>query len=267
MEIKESVELLSVLAHEGRLAVLRLLMRRAPEAVRAGEIAGALGLKLNTASVYLGALERAGAIIGDRRGRAIHYAALPDRVGALADFLVTDCCRGRPEVCGLPAPSPTRPLNVLFLCTGNSARSILAEALLRDAGKGRFRPYSAGLTPKMKADQPVLSLLRAEGHDVSILHPKPLENFRKPDAPRMDLVVTVCDVTANVDGAPWPGAPVSAHWGLPDPAEDGLDPRDRDARLSYCHDTLSRRINALLALPADVDRHILQQAADAAAAL
>lgn len=265
MEMKSSIEMLSVLAHEGRLSLLRLLMRRAPEAVRAGEIARTLGLKLNTASVHLGALERAGLISSERRGRAILYRAVPERMTALVDFLVADCCRGRPEICGLPAPSDK--LNVLFLCTGNSARSIIAEALLRDAAPDRFRAFSAGLSPREAPHPGALQLLEDSGHATDGLHPKGIETFRQPDAPRMDLVLTVCDLTANVDAPPWPGTPVTAHWGLPDPAEAGIDTKTQQTRLKNCHESLQRRISALAALPAHIDRSSLQHAVDLAAQL
>lgn len=192
---------------------------------------------------------------------------MTEKVGALADFLVMDCCRGRPEACNLPSPAVSRPLNVLFLCTGNSARSILAEALLRKAGQGRFSAYSAGLSPRPSVNDRALALLRDAGYDTDGLHPKSLEAMRGETAPQMDLVVTVCDMTANVDAPPWPNAPVCTHWGMPDPAEPGLDAAETDARLLQCHAMLARRIEALVALPEGIDRHSLQEAVDAAATL
>ncbi|MGQ0675528.1 MAG: arsenate reductase ArsC [Rhodospirillales bacterium] len=142
--------------------------------------------------------------------------------------------------------------NVLFLCTGNSARSILAEALVNRLGRGRWRAFSAGSHPKGAVDPLALELLRAEGFDVSVLASKSWEVFAVPQAPCMDLVVTVCDSAAAEACPVWPGAPLKAHWGLPDPAAetDGGDAKRRAFRRAYA--TLKARIEAMLALNPDV---------------
>ena len=111
-----------------------------------------------------------------------------------------------------------QPRNVLFLCTGNSARSILAEALLNDLGKGEFRAYSAGSFPKGEVHPLSLEVLRSMGLTTDGLRSKSWDEFATPGAPQMDYILTVCDQAAGEMCPIWPGHPISAHWGLPDPA-------------------------------------------------
>jgi arsenate reductase (thioredoxin) len=136
--------------------------------------------------------------------------------------------------------------NVLFLCTGNSARSILAEAYLNAAGRERFRAYSAGSHPAGKVNPFALELLRAQGIDTAGLRSKSWDEFAKPDAPRFDFVLTVCDHAAAQPCPVWPGQPVTAHWGVADPAAvQGSDEEKRKAFLKAFTE-LSRRIDRLL---------------------
>jgi protein-tyrosine-phosphatase len=148
-----------------------------------------------------------------------------------------------------------RPYHVLFLCTGNSARSIIAEALLNRFGKGRFRAYSAGSRPKGEVNPYTLELLQEQGFDTSGLRSKSWTEFARPDAPEFDFIFTVCDDAAGEQCPVWPGRPITAHWGIPDPAAaKGSEAEIGLAFREACR-MLSRRIEVLIALPlAKLDR-------------
>ncbi|NRG17430.1 arsenate reductase ArsC [Rhizobiales bacterium] len=137
--------------------------------------------------------------------------------------------------------------NVLFLCTANSARSILAEAILKRLGEGKYRAFSAGSHPRGRVNPDALDCLKRHGDDVAGLSSKRWDVFSGPDAPRMDLVVTVCDAAAGEACPIWPGHPLTVHWGIPDPAgADGAEGGETAFNLAY--DRLERRIAAFLAL-------------------
>ena len=138
-------------------------------------------------------------------------------------------------------------INVLFLCTGNSARSILAEAILNRRGAGRFAGFSAGSRPRGEVHPLALALLREKGHDVAALRSKSWDEFAAESAPRMDRVVTVCDNAAGEACPVWPGRPAKAHWGLPDPAAvQGSEAEQRRA-FADTYAALDRQIAALVA--------------------
>jgi arsenate reductase len=137
-------------------------------------------------------------------------------------------------------------MNVLFLCTGNSARSILAEAYLNHVGKGGFRGYSAGSKPAGKVNALALELLREKGIPASA-RSKSWDEFASPDAPKMDLVVTVCDNAAGEICPVWPGAPRKAHWGVDDPAAVHGSAAEKRAAFRRAFDELKQRIDAFLA--------------------
>lgn len=141
------------------------------------------------------------------------------------------------------------PYNVLFLCTGNSARSILAEALLNDAGGGRFRAYSAGSRPKGEPHPLALDVLARAGHDIAFARSKSWDEFAGPAAPKMDFVFTVCDSAAAEECPFWPGQPMTAHWGLPDPAAAEGSEAERRLAFAETYRALSRRIAAFASLP------------------
>ena len=150
--------------------------------------------------------------------------------------------------------------NVLFLCTGNSARSILAEALLNAAGNGRFHAFSAGSFPTGRVNPLALELLGKNGHPIEGLRSKSWDEFAKLGAPPFDFIFTVCDAAAKESCPVWPGKPVTAHWGVADPAAvQGTDDEKRRAfRDAYA--TLQRRVSLLANLPlATLDRASLQR--------
>lgn len=143
-------------------------------------------------------------------------------------------------------------MNVLFLCTGNSARSILAEALLNQMGAAKgWRGHSAGSNPVGRVNPYALALLEARGHDVSGLSSKRWDLFAGPDAAPMDLIITVCDSAAGESCPVWPGHPLTCHWGMPDPAAVTGDETAVQEAFARTYDTLHRRLSALLALPLD----------------
>ena len=142
-----------------------------------------------------------------------------------------------------------RPLNVLFLCTGNSARSIMAEAILNRLGAGTFKAYSAGSHPAGKVNPLAVNLLRKTNYDVSSLRSKSWDEFATPNAPPLDFVFTVCDDAANEVCPIWPGQPMSAHWGLPDPAKATGNDAERAFAFDDCFRMLTQRISIFVSLP------------------
>ena len=141
--------------------------------------------------------------------------------------------------------------SVLFLCTGNSARSVLAEAYLNHAGRGRFIAYSAGSHPAGRVNPFALELLREGGLPTTAARSKSWDEFARPGAPKIDFVITVCDSAAAEVCPVWPSHPVKAHWGVPDPAAvEGTDEQKRHA-FKEALITLSRRIDLFLALPVE----------------
>jgi protein-tyrosine-phosphatase len=155
------------------------------------------------------------------------------------------------------------PLNVLFLCTGNSARSILAEAILNRIGQGRFKAFSAGSQPKGTVHPYALELLKSLNHDTTFARSKNWEEFAVPGAPEMNFVFTVCDNAANESCPVWPGQPMTAHWGVPDPA--AAEGTEAEKRLAFAdaYRMLNNRISIFVSLPMkSLDRLALQRRLD-----
>ena len=153
-----------------------------------------------------------------------------------------------------------RPRTVLFLCTGNSARSIIAEAILNKARAGRFRAYSAGSQPKGQLNPHTVSLLRGLGYDLSGFRSKSWQEFAKPGAPALDFVFTVCDNAAGETCPVWPGKPMTAHWGVPDPAEATGSAAEVAYAFNDTYRMLNQRIGVFTALPIrSLDQLSLQQ--------
>jgi arsenate reductase len=153
------------------------------------------------------------------------------------------------------------PDNVLFLCTGNSARSIMAEGILNNRGEGRFRAYSAGSHPSGIVRPEALKQLESAGISTRGLRSKSWDEFASPGAPQMNFIFTVCDNAANEVCPIWPGHPATAHWGVPDPASVKGTPEEIDRAFHEAFGRLDRRIGLFLALPlASLDSTGLQQA-------
>lgn len=262
---------LSTLGHPQRLMLFRLLMRRFPDRVPATELAEALGIKRNTLSTYVGALMQAGLVTQERVGTSLRYCVDMDAARETIDYLWIDCCRGRPELCSPQfaendpcfAATHDTQFHVLFVCTGNSTRSIFAEAILRDAAGDRFRAYSAGTLAKSSLNPFALEVLKRNGHDTSVLEAKNISVFQTAHAPHFDFVFTVCNQAANEECPTWPGQPISAHWGMPDPVRVEGSDADKGLAFQKTYDALANRIKAFAALDvASLDRLALQRSVD-----
>lgn len=273
MEIEAAVNIFAALAQASRLAILRLLIERGPNGILAGAIADQLGLPASTTSFHLATLERAGLVQSTRQGRQMIYAARFMALRSLLAFLTESCCGGDPVLCGdlarlLPAiqeetPTMQPAFNVLFLCTRNSARSIMAEAILTRAGSGRFRAYSAGSDPAAGPMPEVLAKLQALGHDVSALHCKSWDAFTGPDAPRMDFVIALCDTLDNQLCPDFGDKAVTGAWPMPDPAKFTGSPAEQSTLLNELYASLRRRIEIFISLPfATLDRMALRARLD-----
>jgi arsenate reductase len=157
----------------------------------------------------------------------------------------------------------TEQRNVLFLCTHKSARSIIAEAVMNRLGMGKFKAYSAGSQPSGRVHPFALDMLAKLNYDISRMRSKSWEEFATPDAPKLDFVFTVCDNAANETCPVWPGQPMSAHWGLPDPSAVQGNDSERHFAFADTHRMLYQRISIFTNLPLDsLDRLSLQKRLD-----
>lgn len=290
MEEKQAIAALAALAQEHRLAVFRLLVKEGPGGASAGEVADRLGIPPSTLSHHLSHLERAGLITSWRVQRNIFYAVDVKGSRRLIAFLTEDCCQGQPQLCGygrsgicedrtsshpnqgaeakenaMAETASTRPpYTVLFLCTGNSARSIIAESLLNRYGQGRFVAYSAGSQPTGTVNPYALDLLKNQNYPVQRLRSKNWSEFAGPDAPHLDFVFTVCDDAANEVCPVWPGQPMTAHWGVPEPAAVEGGEAVKRAAFADTMRMLTQRISIFINLPmTSLDRLSLQRRLDA----
>ncbi len=244
--------------------------------MRPGEIASLLDIPSSSLTSHLHALEDIGLMRATKIGRSTYYAVHIEALRQLFAFMTETCCGNRPEQCG--TLSPLRPLqmtgcstqtgnsqtsassyNVLFLCVRNSARSIMAEAIMNKVGKERFRAYSGGTSPSPKGPRPeVLTTLRNLGHDISSFRSKDYSEFSMSGAPEMHFVIQLCE-------APLAGVchelgtnPISAAWPLPDPAKFVGRAIERQVLLNELYGALLRRISVFTSLPvASLDRMTL----------
>lgn len=157
----------------------------------------------------------------------------------------------------------TAPYNVLFLCTGNSARSILAECIMNRVGSGKFVAYSAGSIPKGEVHPQAVRLLQSLGYDTAHLRSKSWDEFATPDAPKIDFIMTVCDNAAGEVCPIWPGQPIKAHWGIPDPA--AVEGSQSEIALAFAdaYRMMTNRINLFASLPIEsLDKLAMKQRMD-----
>ena len=274
METTDASAAFASLGSPVRLSLYRHLMVCGPDGDNAGNLAKQLGLVPSTLSFHLKEMEEADLVISWRVGRSIRYAANMLTMRQLIGFLVEDCCQGSSHLCvdlwpfiadqgGELKVSDEKIFNVLFLCTGNSARSIMAECILNREGQGRFRAYSAGSDPKGEVHPYALDILRNQNYATAGLRSKSWDEFAVPDAPEMDFVFTVCDRAAEEICPVWPGQPMTAHWGVPDPA--AVEGKEAEKRAAFAETMrfLNNRISIFVNLPMrSLDRLALQKRLD-----
>ena len=273
MELTDATRGFAALAQETRLNLMRTLAVAGPSGLAAGDLAAKLDQPHSTLSFHLSALEEAGLVQSTRQGRHVIYAVRFAGLRALFTYLTETCCGGRPDLCGdlarlLPDPEPpaekmTASFNVLFLCTHNSARSLMAEAILTQVGKGRFNAYSAGSDPAARPMKAVVERLVALGHDASKLRCKSWDEFTGPAAPRMDFVITLCDILRGQVCPDFGDKPVTAAWPLPDPAKFDGSPAERATMINALYGMIRRRLEIFVNLPhASLDRMALKKRLD-----
>ena len=275
METDEAAFAFAALGQGTRLDLLRALLDAGPNGLAAGEVAARLGVPASTLSFHLRALDQAGLIAATRQGRSLIYAVQFARLRALLAFLAEACCGGEPDRCGdlgriLDTITQEKNImaqpafNVLFLCTHNSARSIIAEAILDKIGRPRFEGWSAGSDPRPDGPLPeVMTLLKTLGHDVSDLRSKSWNELSGPDAPRMDFVITLCDTLHGQSCPDFGATTVTGAWPLPDPSKFSGSVAERATLLNEVYAGLRRRLETFISLPiASLDRMALKARID-----
>jgi protein-tyrosine-phosphatase/DNA-binding transcriptional ArsR family regulator len=273
MESKEAAAGFAALAQETRLNLMRVLASRGASGLSAGELATELRQPPSTLSFHLATLEQAGLVQSTRRGRQLIYAVRFFGLRSLFSYLTETCCGGRPDLCGdlarlLPDDPPeekpmTAAFNVLFLCTHNSARSLMAEAILKKIGRGKFNAYSAGSDPARAPMAAVLAKLETLGHDVSDLHCKSWNEFTGANAPQMDFVITLCDTLHGQDCPDVGANPITAAWPLPDPSKFRGTPAEQATMVNELYGMIRRRLEIFVNLPhGSLDRMSLKRRLD-----
>ncbi len=250
------VEQLAALAQHSRLATMRILAAHRPFGLPAGQLARLLAIPHNSLSTHLVILEAAGLVRSRREGRSIIYAAEPAACALLASCLTADIdppAKRSVRATALPvraaAIQPERPWRVLVLCTANAARSIMAEALINREGRGRFAAFSAGSKPADGPNRHALELLARLGYATADLASRSWDRFAGPDIEPFDFVVTVCDRAAGEPCPAFPGHPLTAHWGIPDPVQPAASEAEERAAVLVAYRRLAQRITAFVNLP------------------
>lgn len=271
----DAVRAMAALAQAQRLRVFRSLVAAGPRGLHPGELTARLGIAPSTLSFHLKELMAAALVSQERTGRHLLYRPEIGRMNGLIDYLGAHCCEAEAPVGPAPADPaapptiawshamnhPSRPhrYNALFICSHNSARSILAEAILQHLAPTRFQAFSAGSHPSGHIQPLALRTLEHLHIPFDGLRSKDWAEFAQPDAPVMDFVFTVCDRAAGEACPVWPGQPLTAHWGVADPALAEGSELQREQAFREAAITLKRRIELMLALPIEsLDRMALQ---------
>jgi arsenate reductase len=257
------VAALAALAQETRLDIFRLLVTRGPEGMPAGEIGDRLKLPSPTLSFHLNQLRHTGLVSSRRHSRLIIYSAKFRTMNSLIEYLTENCCTGQMD--RTPGRvnaniGSDRELNVLFLCTNNSARSIMAECAMNRWSAGKFRAFSAGSKPCGAVHANTLQVLEELKYETDGLRSKDWNEFAQPDSPPLDFVFTLCDRAAAEVCPTWPGQPIRAHWGVQDPvAVSGSSSATRKAFVK-AYNELEQRIRIFTALPIEtLERFALER--------
>jgi len=255
MKMAAVITALGALAQETRLEVFRMLVRAGLEGVAAGVLSERLGLPAANLSFHLNQLRYAGLVWSRREGRSIIYAANFDAMNDFIAYLTENCCEDQPQAVNSgerpPVSKTDRELNVLFLCTRNSARSIMAECALNRCGKHRFRGFSAGSHPIKNVHFVARQVLSELGYETEGLRSKSWNEFARRNSLPLDFVFTLCDRAAAEVCPTWPGQPICAHWGVRDPVTFSGTNAAKHRFFLRAFRELEHRIKIFTSLPID----------------
>lgn len=269
MESNRLAAAFAALSQEIRVRLVQALAAEGTAGLPVKALRALVGIPASTLSFHLAALEQAGLVQGVRRGREVIYSIRPTGVRELGMFVAATF--GDDALAPPPAPEVgptglTPSFNVLFLCTHNAARSIMAQAILEATGGAAFRAYSAGSAPLPRPDAAVLARLQALGHPVDHLRSKSWDEFTGRDAPRMDFVITLCAPPEGQTPPDFGDRAIAADWPLPDPARFTGSAVERGVLFDQIYDGIRRRLEKFCALPfAALDRVTAQARVDALA--
>jgi arsenate reductase len=250
------VSVLAALAQETRLEIIRMVVERGPGGMRAGEIGERLKMPSATLAFHLNQLRHANLVTATRQSRLIIYTAQAPTMQSLIEHLSRHCVK----VDGANSAG-ARVFNVLFLCTNNSSRSIMAECIANRLGSGRFQAFSAGSKPLGRIHASALQVLKKAGYVTRGLRSKSWNEFAQADSPPLDFVFTLCD-RANAEICPsWPGQPIRAHWGIEDPVAVATSQTESPQEpFIEAYSAIEQRIKIFTALPIEtLERFTLQR--------
>jgi len=261
MNRAEAIVALSALGQEKRLEIMRLLTQGGSAGAAAGELGARLKLSSAALAFHLNHLRHAGLVNSRRRSSFVIYDARHRTIDDLIDYLTEHCRRpGNQAVDQGARATAAEPLTVLFLCTRNSARSIMAECAMNRWGDGRFHAFSAGSKPGESVHPTTLQVLKELKYETAELRSKSWNEFSVPGGPRLDFVFTLCDRAAEETCPAWPGQPVRAHWGVPDPVAARGGERAMRKTFAKVYNELEQRIRIFTALPIEtLERFALER--------